>query len=135
MVIQNRAEEIKICSLVRTKETHKVVAQITIFHFLLFVRFLHWLLQSRPLNTMIGIHRIYFKVFILIAILLRLSMGSLPGVALTEKKIRMSEEGTLIYGSLSNGEKSQLFMDYMKKFDREVNASQNDNFVSSYVRL
>ena len=62
-------------------------------------------------------------------------MGSLPGVALTEKKIRMSEEGTLIYGSLSNGEKSEFFMDYMKKFDREVNASQNDNFVSSYVRL
>lgn len=69
---------------------------------------------------MIGIRLTSLNVYILIAVLLRLSMGSSSHVALTEAKIRMSEEGTLIYGSLSSGEKSQLFMDYMKEFDREV---------------
>lgn len=85
-------------------------------------------------QTMIGMHRISFSGPILIlmaAMLIKLCVGSdTAGVALTDNKIHMSEEGTLIYGELSNGEKSQLFMDYMKKFDREVTVPCKNDFES-----
>ena len=84
-----------------------------------------------PGQAMIGIRLTSLNVSILIAVLLRLSMGSSSHVALTEAKIRMSEEGTLIYGSLSSGEKSQLFMDYMREFDREVRGFCESNFTSA----
>lgn len=41
-------------------------------------------------------------------------------LALSEEKMRMAEEGTLLYGSLSSGEKSHLFTTYMSQHNREV---------------
>lgn len=83
---------------------------------------------------MIGMHCISFNgpmLILIAAMLLRLCVGSnSAGVALTDSKIRMSEEGTLIYGELSDGEKSLLFMDYKKKYDREVTVSCKNDFES-----
>ena len=45
---------------------------------------------------------------------------STANVALSEKKMRMSEEGTLIYKELSAGEKSFLFTSFKSNYQREV---------------
>ena len=63
---------------------------------------------------------------------IQLTSASTTNVALSEEKIRLSEQGMLKYSSLSEGEKADLFEKYEKQCNWKVRGD-NMSHISTHI--